>query len=262
MKQRWITFDLDGTLMQNPFGKWVFPEVAAAVSGKLGMAYDAISALIAEHERRMSEGRYVEAYDWDEMLERLCEKLGIEKPVDVEDVVHEHNFPPKVYLLEPDIPLVLQRLRACGYSLAAVTNGFFKYQAPVMRTLGLERCFDEVITPEMAGTGKPDPAILRLLPGEVVAHVGDRLDHDVQLANAAGIHSVFVDRTMPERLCSLPPHVRAKDQEMLQLCLAKWKKESRMNDNVEMELPRQLTPDAVICSMQELVALAKEWKEG
>jgi len=35
MTKLWITFDLDGTLMQNPFGKWVFPEIAREVGKAL-----------------------------------------------------------------------------------------------------------------------------------------------------------------------------------------------------------------------------------
>lgn len=263
MKQRWITFDLDGTLMQNPFSKWVFPEIAAAVSDLLGKTHDTVTALTAEHEQRMGQGRYVEAYDWDEMLARLCQELGIVKPVDVEELVHKHNVTPKVYLLEENIPQVLQTIKAYGYSLAAVTNGFYKYQAPVMQTLGLADCFDQVITPEKAGTGKPDPAILHLLPGEVVAHVGDRLDHDVQLANRAGIHSVLIEASLSERVRALHPCVRLGDREVLQLCLRKWRKEHRIGQDIaEMDLPKEVKPAFVISSIQELVMLIEEWKGG
>lgn len=263
MKQQWITFDLDGTLMQNPFSRWVFPEIAAAVSGMLGMPYDTVSALAAEHERRMAQGRYVEAYDWDEMLAQLCRELGIEKPFDVEELVRKHSFPPKVYLLEPQILQVLQAIRERGYALAAVTNGFYKFQAPVMQTLGLADCFDEIITPEMAGTGKPDPAILDLLAGEVVAHVGDRLDHDVQLANRAGAVSVLVERAISDTARALHPYVRMDDPEVLRLCHEKWRRESRRSSNTAgMQLPGELRPTAVISSIRELVPLAGEWKRG
>ncbi|MGV2720150.1 UNVERIFIED_CONTAM: hypothetical protein PO554_27185, partial [Klebsiella pneumoniae] len=64
MNKRWITLDLDGTLMQNPFGAWVFPEVASTVSRKLGREHDIVAELIAEHEKRMALRQWVAAYDW------------------------------------------------------------------------------------------------------------------------------------------------------------------------------------------------------
>ncbi|CAM3423428.1 HAD family hydrolase [Brevibacillus invocatus] len=263
MSRRWITFDLDGTLMQNPFSKWVFPEIAAAVSGQLGQSYDSVSALTAEHERRMEQGRYVEAYDWDEMLARLCQELGIEKSVDIEELVQKHSISPKVYLLEPEIPQLLLEMKAQGYALAAVTNGFYKYQAPVMQALSLLDCFDEVVTPERAGTGKPDTVILDMLAGKVVAHVGDRLDHDILLANRANAVSVLIERGLSQRASSLFPVQRPHDDEVVQVLQEKRRKESgRMQGITETVLPSEYRPTIVIRSIQELMPFLKEWKGG
>lgn len=261
MSKRWITFDLDGTLMQNPFGKWVFPEIADTVSGQLGKSYDTVAELIAEHEFRMDQGRYVEAYDWDEMLVGLCDRLGIDKPCEIEQLVRKHCVDPKVHLLEPGILEVLEELKRLGYSLAVVTNGFYKFQAPVMEVLGLLDMFEVVITPERVGTGKPDPEILQSLPGKVVAHVGDRLDHDVQLANRSNLSSILIERSLLDAGIELPPSERMKDARVMQLCLEKWRRESRQ-DHMEEALPYALTPMAVIFSVRELLALLSEWKGG
>ncbi|RNB83561.1 HAD family hydrolase [Brevibacillus panacihumi] len=261
MTKQWITFDLDGTLMQNPFGKWVFPEIAQTVSGKLGRPYDTVAELVAEHERRMRQGRYVEAYDWDEMLEGLCARLGIEKPCDIESLVQKHCVHPKVHLLESGIAEALEEMKKLGFSLAVVTNGFYKYQAPVMEALGLLPLFEAVITPERVGTGKPDPAVFRTLPGEVFAHVGDRLDHDVQLANKCNVVSVLIERSLDGQGIDLEPERRATDQRVLQWCLDKWGKESGETHSTDV-LPDLFTPRVVVFSVRELLSLLREWKGG
>ncbi|WP_035299249.1 HAD family hydrolase [Brevibacillus thermoruber] len=256
-KKRWITFDLDGTLMQNPFGGWVFPEIAAAVAGWLGRPYDIVAELVREHERRLRQGRYVEAYDWDGMLAELLGRLGIRESVEIAAIVQKHAVPPKIRLLEAEVPAVLAALQAKGYALAAVTNGFYKYQNPVMKVLGLAEYIAAVVTPERAGAGKPDPAIFRPLGGEVVAHVGDRLDHDVQLANRCGVFSVFVCRGLPEGLRAVDPRLRSRHDLMRQICLEKWKREggAQTEGQGAALLPAELLPQAVIGTIGELPSL-------
>ncbi|GED71386.1 hypothetical protein BRE01_50880 [Brevibacillus reuszeri] len=260
MSKRWVTFDLDGTLMQNPFGVWVFPEIAAVVSGKLGWTCDVIAEMVAEHERRMEQGRYVEAYDWDDILGMQCKQLGVTESFEIEPLLRKHAVSPKIHLLEPGILKVLRAIKDSGFALAVVTNGFYKFQAPVMEALGLLDFFDEVLTPERAGTGKPDPKILDMLPGDVVAHVGDRLDHDVRMANLRNVTSVFIDRKLPDELRALEAQLRSGDQRMIARCLEKWKKESR--NSAASTLPSEFLPTVVIYSMDELMLILNEEKGG
>lgn len=250
MNKRWITLDLDGTLMQNPFGAWVFPEVASTVSRKLGREHDIVAELIAEHEKRMALRQWVAAYDWDDMLSVRCAALGVQPGVDIEALVRKHCVPPKVHLLEQGIPETLRKLRGEGFALAVVTNGFYKYQAPVMEVLGILELFEAIITPERAGTGKPDPAIFQHLPGEVLAHVGDRLDQDVHPANQMKIVSVLIERKMPEAAKGISPYMRVRDQRVRELCTEKGRRECQ--NNGLQELPEQFVPRAIIHSLTEL----------
>ncbi|MDF2717685.1 MAG: haloacid dehalogenase, partial [Paenibacillus sp.] len=114
-------------------------------------------------------------------------------------LVLKHSTAPKIYLLEETVIPTLLKLKELGFSLATVTNGFYKFQYPVMKRLGISGLFDEIVTPELAGCGKPDVGIFRGLQesGQIVAHVGDRLDHDVYLANRSGIPSVLIYRDLP-----------------------------------------------------------------
>jgi len=258
--KRWITFDLDGTLMQNPFGAWVFPEIAEAVCRKLGRPHDIVSEMVAEHETRMKEGRCVEAYDWDDILRQRLRELELHLPLEIEPMVRKHAVPPKVRLLESGIVDSLTEMKARGFSLAVVTNGYYKFQAPVMEALGLLSLFDEVVTPERAGTGKPDPAILQGLGGQTIAHVGDRLDHDVQLANRSRAAAILIHRTLPAELKSLSPFSRVKDPKGIGLCMERGRKECK--NAPWNELPSELLPTALVDSVHELLAILDAWQEN
>lgn len=253
MKKEWVTFDLDGTLMQNPFGGWVFPEINETVSKWAGVSLHVKRELAMEHNKRMKMERYVEAYDWDGMLAEWLEQRNITQRLNIEEIVIKHCVVPKIHLLEDGILPALRELRNRGLGVAAVTNGFFKYQYPVMEKLGLAELFDVVVTPERAGTGKPDPAILRMVEGKVIAHVGDRLDHDVQLANLHGCLSVFVCRNLSEELRVLQPRERASHRMMDQICEDKWQKETSGEWNAPV--PDLCKPQVVIESIAELVSV-------
>ncbi|WP_156157903.1 HAD family hydrolase [Gordoniibacillus kamchatkensis] len=252
MKQ-WITFDLDGTLMQNPFGKGVFPEVEEQISAALQRPFRATEALVREHELRMQQGLTVAAYDWDDMVRRLLAELQLQLDLDVERLVLKHSAAPKIYLLEETVIPTLRRLAERGYSLAAVTNGFYKYQYPVMERLGLGEWFDEIVTPEKAGCGKPDAGILRLLQetGRIVAHVGDRLDHDVYMANRAGVPSVLIHRKLPEPLRALTPQERAANAEFAAICAEKLQAENPLA--AVDPYPAAYKPTHVLVRLEELL---------
>ncbi|WP_261381557.1 HAD family hydrolase [Paenibacillus cremeus] len=255
--KRWITFDLDGTLMQNPFGKWVFPEVKQLIEQQLNTTYNSTESLVREHELRMSQNRSVEAYDWDDMLRQLLKELQLELEIDIEQLVIKHSVAPKIYLLEETIIPTLKSLKQQGYSLATVTNGFYKYQFPVMKALGLSECFDEIITPEIAGCGKPNEGIFRALleSGTIVAHVGDRLDHDVFLANHKNVYSILIYHNLPDCLRPLAPHERPRTESFLQISEEKLKKESAYLSSTPF--PESYTPSHVIYTLAELPSILR-----
>ncbi|MCR8633003.1 HAD family hydrolase [Paenibacillus radicis (ex Xue et al. 2023)] len=251
--KKWITFDLDGTLMQNPFGKWVFPEVEELISNKLQRQFKSTEALVREHELRMQQNRTVEAYDWDEMVQQLLREQQIDLEINVEQLVLKHSIDPKIYVLEEAVIPTLRKLKEQGYSLATVTNGFYKYQYPVMKELGLSEWFDEIITPEKAGCGKPDVNILRGLQesGQIIAHVGDRLDHDVYLANATDIPSMMIYRKLPESLRTMSPQRRAASAEFMKICEEKLKAE---NPHIRTTpYPPAYIPTHVLYQIEELL---------
>lgn len=107
----------------------------------------------------------------------------------------------------------LQRLRAAGLRLAAVSNANGTVRVLFDR-LGFTPLFEVVLDSRVEGVEKPDPAIFRLALGRLgeeagaAVHVGDFYNVDVVGARAAGVRPVLVDEAglYPEADC---PRVRS-----------------------------------------------------
>jgi putative hydrolase of the HAD superfamily len=124
------------------------------------------------------------------------DELGLDMPLDdlVPIVVDAFRF-----AAFPEVPRVLDELRARGHALAVVSNWDVSLHEVLERT-GLASRFDAVVVSAEIGAAKPDPepfrralAALGAAPGDAL-HAGDRLDEDVAGARAAGVRAVLVTR--------------------------------------------------------------------
>lgn len=246
--KKWITFDLDGTLMQNPFVKHVFPEIERRILIENKQLENSVRQFVHEHETRLKDGRTADAYDWDDIVSEYLIKNQLKTPINVEEILKGYCVEPNVYLLEESIADVLDELKQLGYLLAVVTNGFSKYQLPVMDVLKLTVNFDLIVTPQETGFAKPDGRIFDpvLERGEIIAHVGDRIDHDIISANAIGVRSVWICRQL-----KLSPAQR-RGPEMHDLALRKLEKETKKQFE---SLPAEAVPSEFIFSVAELPSL-------
>jgi putative hydrolase of the HAD superfamily len=260
MKKQWITFDLDGTLMQNPFVDWVFPEIEAQIRSKHpSKEFEVKSKLVDEHNRRMGENKIVDAYDWDDIVNQLICDEGLSIEIDIEELVQKHSTTDKVYLLEHSILDVLKGLKDRGYMLAAVTNGFRKYQLPVMKALGLVEYFDDIITPDLVGVGKPDTGMFKHLSedGEIIAHIGDRVDHDVHVGKVLGVKTILINRKLSDELQALDPIERTAHILGKKLVEEKFVREI---GNSDLGDSLMYLPDAIICTLDELLVSLEPMK--
>ncbi|MGZ9583151.1 HAD family hydrolase [Paenibacillus marinisediminis] len=253
--KRWITFDLDGTLMQNPFGAWIFPEIEQVLATEYKQACDSRNRLYGVHYRLLQDQQLIAAYDWDAIVKQVTEELGLTAAINVEELVVKHATVPKIHLLEDTIVPVLSQLKADGYSLAAVTNGFYKYQYPVMKVLGLADLMDAIITPEMAGCAKPDCRMVDSLREDsvIVAHVGDRLDQDVVFANQLGAASILVHHQLPNEMLELSPCQRAESKDVDELLEKIAMREAP--PHVQATVTDAYKPKYVIQSIGELLTI-------
>ena len=122
----------------------------------------------------------------------LFRHLGVERPVEIDDVVAYD-----VTDLYPDALACLEAVRAAGYVVGMAGNQSARLEAWA-RSAGLP--VDVIGSSASWGVRKPSPAFFERLVGEAgfepaeVAYVGDRVDNDVEPAAAAGLVAVWVRR--------------------------------------------------------------------
>ena len=109
------------------------------------------------------------------------------------------------YCLFDDVLEFLASVTGAQVPIALITNGASDTQRDKLRALGIEHWFDSVLISGEVGFAKPDSTIFELALGwlavekEAVCHVGDSLVTDVTGANAAGLTSVWLNRTGASR---------------------------------------------------------------
>ena len=106
-------------------------------------------------------------------------------------------------LFEDTLPC-LDWLRAAGLKLAAVTNASGAHQRTKLERLGISRFFDTVLIAGELGAAKPDPVIFHtacsrmdVAPDQTL-HVGDLLEADALGARNAGLHGVWLNRSLDD----------------------------------------------------------------
>ena len=142
---RTVSLDLDAVLIQNPFRHGVLPHLRrhlrrAPSLAKLGeeKADRRIrDAVAAEVGRRMASGRLATAYDWDAIYASVAASFGAPPVPDVAELVRHYCTVPGTIWLLPGALEALDGLAAADYRLVATTNGFARYQRPVLEALSL-----------------------------------------------------------------------------------------------------------------------------
>ncbi|PTX58308.1 FMN phosphatase YigB (HAD superfamily) [Melghirimyces profundicolus] len=244
-----ISFDLDHTLMINPFRKWIFPELEEWFRPRLPAGSPSVLQRMAEeHRSRLKRKDFVRAYDWDDIWNRLTAEVGEPSPFTVEELVRRHATIGKVWRFSDAMP-ALEELQSRGIPLVVATNGLEKYQRPVTDCLGLTPLFTDFHTPCKQGCAKPEADFFRSCPRPLL-HVGDRLDQDILGANRSGAVSVWIHRDLPAEWRTLSPEERKKHPKWRHLLQEKLKKEG-----CEGPLTPELEPDFPIMSLEELPAV-------
>ena len=132
--------------------------------------------------------------------------------------VHQRTFR-KMSRLFDDVPDLLAQLRKEAIGAALVTNYSTVAQLQKIDFVGLSKEFDAVVISGEVGVAKPSPVIFEIalnrlgLSSDDVVHVGDTPHTDVAGARAAGIPSVWLNRTRR----ALEPHEPTPDIEIASL---------------------------------------------
>ncbi|MFZ5817290.1 MAG: HAD family hydrolase, partial [Bacillota bacterium] len=194
--------------------------------------------------------------------------VGYPGRIDVAALVEQYCQVPGLVWSYPGSHQCLEQLRAQGHTLISITNGFRKYQEPVLRAIGLLEFFTELITPDLVGAGKPEVAIYRAAEryGSPRIHIGDVLPHDVAGAKRAGWMAILIVQPMApgyielgHELAALPPWERpAAAMDWLR---ARLERDRRWHGHPPAEL-EECIPDAVVHDLLEIPATVAHLLEG
>ena len=248
-----VLLDVDGVLIQNPYKRLIFPEVARKLVEE-ERVQEFVDMMLKESIRRTREGKLVSAYDWDDIVRVVSKRIGVEGNVSVANVVVEVCSSSAEIKAYPDAIPTLLKLRNKGIELIALTNGFYDIVTPVLRKTGVLKLLDDLITPDKVGAAKPSPRIFLVASEGAVEpiFVGDSVSVDICGANSAGISSVLIWRELPEEL-SMDPKERAAKAHTLGLI-----QEKLMSESTSFLAPSQgCVPDFLIQNLEEIIRIVE-----
>lgn len=211
---RALLLDLDGTLLDDRWHGIALAQACGEVAARLGLDGGALAeannrawdVYWPRIEHRWMLGELDGASVRGEVWRRTLQSCGVDdETAALEAAETFHQLCRETYRLYDDVEGLAAAARGADIALALITNGAPDDQRDKLRTLGIDDWFGAIVISGELGVGKPDPAVFRLaLEGLGVEagaawHVGDLLGADVAGANAAGVGSVWLNRTGARR---------------------------------------------------------------
>lgn len=206
-----VLLDFDDTLVDNSFVPAAVERACSTVADSVD-GLDRAVLLRANSEAWMAYWPGAEGRCWlgeldmldvsREVWRRALAKCGCEDPGVVDLAFDTHQrVAQEMDRLFDDVTEFLAALRCSQLPVALVTNSSSRSQRARLAAIGLDEAFDHVVISGELGVAKPDAAIfLEALDRLGVAaseawHVGDSLSTDVAGAAAAGLRSVWLNRS-------------------------------------------------------------------
>lgn len=202
-----VIFDLDDTLHDDTLAyKSAAEEVAREVAAERGIDALALKdAYVAQAEgfwtKLTPEQLGIKLATTRAMLwQNALACVGIEdEPLAVRSAANYHAYRRKYLELFPGALDVLRGLKASGYALGLLTNGFAETHREKIAILQIGELFDAIFIADEVGMLKPDPllfahACMKLASAPArSAMVGDRYERDIRGALRAGLFTVWMN---------------------------------------------------------------------
>lgn len=205
---RACVFDAYGTLFD-------YASAAAACRDVLGDKLQPLNALWRDKQLQYTWLRALEdrhADFWQvtgDALDFTLETLGI-----ADNALRERLM--NLYLTLdafPEVPQVLEKLKAAGLKTAILSNGTPDMLAAAVKNAKIGHLLDAVLSVEAVGVYKPHPKVYRLAVDRLGVEAGaisfqSSNAWDAYAASAFGMHAVWCNRygQRPERLPGRPDH--------------------------------------------------------
>lgn len=209
---KYLFFDLDHTLWDFETNAKEAMRLAFGINQLHEKGIDDFDGFFARysHHNAILWDRYTkglikqEELRWKRMWRAMVEyKIGDEKLARkmsedfLEELPNQKNVFP--YTFE-----ILDYLKEKNYPLSLITNGFNAVQAKKLKSSGLEKYFDHVITSERSNSLKPKKEIFEYAITTTCCAmcdsimIGDNLDADISGALGCGMDAVFVNHINAE----------------------------------------------------------------
>ena len=220
-----IGFDLDYTLWdQDAFALSFFDAIALEYGRRLGWGRQQVARACRDALARLTLAHPC-------LFDHVLHQLGAWDPRLVAELVqryHRHRPAAEPY---PGAPGLLRRLRAAGFKLFLVTDGYGPTQRHKVEALGLGPCFDQMVfTGDFAERlHKPSPFPFQLACGRLglapdrCVYVGDNPACDFQGPKSLGMLTIGVATGPFAGMAAAPeqaPHLRVDALEELAGLLA------------------------------------------
>lgn len=189
---RYISFDMDGTLINSQFTDWVWGYgIPNLYAEKVGLPFETAKRHVEEEYRKVGDGA-IEWYDikywlrflqleisWYDLMERYVDKINV----------------------YPDANQLLEQLRD-RFRLVLTSNAGREFINIELEATGLASYFEKIFSAtsdfgEVKKTTSFYQRICQILgvPPQEVVHVGDHYDFDYLVPRALGIHAFYLDRS-------------------------------------------------------------------
>jgi len=187
--------DLDATIIRGPFESAVFPVVFGELAQKTGLAQaDIRRQVMVENLARLRDPAVpaARAMDWDDIFEAVARRLGVGLEASGVAIAAAHAGPPYTAILDHADQILRQLVRP-GRAIVIATKGLRKYQLPVLDALGLTPLCTGILTPDLQGALKGDPAFYDPWPRitRVQISFGDLYDDDVLGPKRLGFKAIW-----------------------------------------------------------------------
>jgi YjjG family noncanonical pyrimidine nucleotidase len=196
---RWVLFDLDGTLFDYAAAE------TTAVSATLADAGVEVTGTVLSDYRRINESHWV-ALERQETtparlrLERWSETLAAHTTDEIDVAALSERYLVHLAAAAPLLPGAVDAVEQLSerFRIAFVTNGLADVQRPRLAASPLADAAEVLIISDEVGAAKPDPAIFRAAfaamgepTREAVTMVGDSLSADIAGADAFGLATIW-----------------------------------------------------------------------